>query len=690
MIREIVSLQASSEKEVYSQCSRTLQDVFRIFIRRMIMISSFIAQMISSQRSRSSIISMLKELQRIPKTTSETHVPGLNSNTSRLRWWAGRSDIGPGRHHVIIVGSSWIGPGWNSRGVVDFWWKTKGYWASGWASQVGLTSVEAAKRAGMGNGQNGHGLKRAWAKTGKDEPQNVRKSDRVRSLPLKFNDYILPSNKKYGIDKHVNYSKLSGNNMCFASNVNKSSEPKSFKEVVPDKNWIEAMNNEMKALFRNETWVLVDLPPNRKTIGCKWFCKFKYKSTGEIERYKARLVAKRFSQRDGIDFEETFSPVVKMVTIRCVISLFVHNNWLLFQLDVKNAFLYGDLYEDMYMDLPLGYYDPSETKSINDYSLFVKHDNDVNVSLSHEETDKVKRLSNVAAYQKLVGKLIYMLRVLRYLKQSPRTGSSGMEGMLPVLLYCDSTSAIQIAVNPVFHKNTKHFETDVHLVIEKVASGAISTVQKKHHSVQNNSLNHEEDDLEIDEPQSDIVPIRRSTRTRHAPDRMFLYIDAEEHELGDLGKPANYKAALLDPESEKWLNAMNVEMQPMKDNKVWVLVELPPNGKTVGSKWLFKKKIKMDGNVHTYKARLVAKGYTETPWIDYEETFSPVTDIRAIRILIAIAAYYDYEIWQMDVKTAFLNGYLNKEVYMERFPVPSRVSSEISSTTTLSREGKGI
>ncbi|GJZ30148.1 zinc finger, CCHC-type containing protein [Tanacetum coccineum] len=180
------------------------------------------------------------------------------------------------------------------------------------------------------------------------------------------------------------------------------------------------------------------------------------------------------------------------------------------------------------------------------------------------------------------------------------------------------------------------------------------------------SLNHEEDDLEIDEPQSDIIPIRRSTRTRRPTDRMCLYIDAEEHELGDLGEPANYKAALLDPESDKWLNAMNVEMQSMKDNEVWDLVDLPPNGKTIGSKWLFKKKTDMDGAVHTYKARLVAKGYTQTPGIDYEETFSPVADIRAIRILIAIAAYYDYEIWQMDVKTAFLNGYLSEEVYMEQ------------------------
>nr|GEV09298.1 hypothetical protein [Tanacetum cinerariifolium] len=116
---------------------------------------------------------------------------------------------------------------------------------------------------------------------------------------------------------------------------------------------------------------------------------------------------------------------------------------------------------------------------------------------------------------------------------------------------------------------------------------------------------------------------------------MCLYIDAEEHELGDLSEPANYKATLLDPESKKLLDAMNVEMQFMKYNDVWVLVELHPNARTVHSKWLFKKKTDMD-------------------------------DIRAIRIIIAIAAYYNYEIWKMDVKTAFLNGHLSEEVYMEQ------------------------
>nr|GEV50856.1 hypothetical protein [Tanacetum cinerariifolium] len=118
------------------------------------------------------------------------------------------------------------------------------------------------------------------------------------------------------------------------------------------------------------------------------------------------------------------------------------------------------------------------------------------------------------------------------------------------------------------------------------------------------SLNHKEDDQDIDEPQSDINHIRRSTRTRRALYHMCLYINAEEHELGDLGEPANYKVVLLDPESDKWLNSINVEMQSMKDNEVWELVDLPLDEKTIGHKWLLKRKTGMDGAVHTYKAHL--------------------------------------------------------------------------------------
>ncbi|GJT42114.1 retrovirus-related pol polyprotein from transposon TNT 1-94 [Tanacetum coccineum] len=144
--------------------------------------------------------------------------------------------------------------------------------------------------------------------------------------------------------------------------------------------------------------------------------------------------------------------------------------------------------------------------------------------------------------------------------------------------------------------------------------------------------------VELEEIQDEDTPPSENTS------KIPMKAEVEEHTLGDLNEPTNYKAALLDPKSDKWLDAINAEMQSMKDNQVWCLVDLPPNCKTVRSKWLFTKKIDMDGNVHTYKARLVAKVFTQTYRVDYEETFSPVADIRAIRILIAIAAFYDYEI----------------------------------------------
>ena len=109
---------------------------------------------------------------------------------------------------------------------------------------------------------------------------------------------------------------------------------------------------------------------------------------------------------------------------------------------------------------------------------------------------------------------------------------------------------------------------------------------------------------------------------------------------------------------------MKSEMDSMYHNNVWTLVDPPKGVKPVGCKWVFKKKTDMEGKVSTYKARLVAKGFTQRQGVDYEETFSPVAMVKSIRILLAIAAYYDYEIWQMDVKTAFLNGNLQEEVYM--------------------------
>ena len=109
---------------------------------------------------------------------------------------------------------------------------------------------------------------------------------------------------------------------------------------------------------------------------------------------------------------------------------------------------------------------------------------------------------------------------------------------------------------------------------------------------------------------------------------------------------------------------MDSKIQSMHQNQVWYLVNPLEGIVPIGCKWIFMKKIVADGQIDTFKARLVVKGYRQKQGVDYDETFSPIDMIKSTRILLAIAAHYNYEVWKMDVKTAFLNGNLEKEVYM--------------------------
>uniref|UniRef100_A0A2N9EVL3 CCHC-type domain-containing protein n=1 Tax=Fagus sylvatica TaxID=28930 RepID=A0A2N9EVL3_FAGSY len=178
----------------------------------------------------------------------------------------------------------------------------------------------------------------------------LRRSDRVRAPPAHLRDYS-----------------------CFSA-VLSLHEPHTYREACTNPLWQQAMTEELQALEKTHTWDLVDLPHGKSAIGCKWVYKIKTKSDGSIERYKARLVAKGYAQEYGIDYEETFAPVARITSVRSLLAIAAVHQWPLFQMDVKNAFLNGDLTEEVYMQAPPGYSDCPDKVCLLRRALVCSHD----------------------------------------------------------------------------------------------------------------------------------------------------------------------------------------------------------------------------------------------------------------------------------------------------------------------------
>ena len=141
-------------------------------------------------------------------------------------------------------------------------------------------------------------------------------------------------------------------------------EPPNYTVASKILEWQHAMASEFEALQRQHTWSLIPSSPNQNVIGCRWVYKIKRNTDGSVSRYKARLVAKGFHQQVGVDYDETFSPVVKPPTVHIILSLAAHHHWTLRQLDVSNAFLHGFLQEHVFMTQPLGFVDPNHPSHV--------------------------------------------------------------------------------------------------------------------------------------------------------------------------------------------------------------------------------------------------------------------------------------------------------------------------------------
>ncbi|KAK1667664.1 hypothetical protein QYE76_055823, partial [Lolium multiflorum] len=685
---------------------------------------------------------------------------------------------------------------------------------------------------------------------------------------------------------------------------NNDEDPATYEEAMmsPDSNkWQEAMKSEMGSMYDNKVWTLVDLPDSRKAVENKWIFKRKTDADGNVTVYKARLVAKGFRQIQGVDYDETFSPVAKLKSVRILLAIAAFFDYEIWQMDVKTAFLNGDIEEELYMVQPKGFVDPKNAnmvcklqrsiyglkqasrswnrrfdKVIKDFGFIQCHGeaciykkvsgssvaflilyvddilligNDIellssvkgylNKCFSMKDLgeaayilgikiyrDRSRRLiglsqstyldkilkkfrmdeskkgflpmlpgkvlsktqgpataeererMNQIPYASAVGSIIYqsdpgmehwtaVKNILKYLKRTKDMflcyggdqelvvtsytdaswntdpdDSKSQSGYVFILngaavSWCSSKQCTKAAAHPEKPKGGPKPDTDCYycngkghwkrncskyladlksgLVKKKKETAAFTLNRAPSKSVattpyelwfnkkpklsflkvwgceayvkklQPDKLEPKAEKCSSAVPEDVPVPPapvteeandndhetssevatepRRSTRERTTPDWYdpclnLMIVDNNDED------PATYEEAMMSPDSNKWQEAMKSEMGSMYDNKVWTLVDLPDSRKAVENKWIFKRKTDADGNITVYKARLVAKGFRQIQGVDYDETFSPVAKLKSVRILLAIAAFFDYEIWQMDVKTAFLNGDIEEELYM--------------------------
>ncbi|RVW89546.1 Retrovirus-related Pol polyprotein from transposon TNT 1-94 [Vitis vinifera] len=354
--------------------------------------------------------------------------------------------------------------------------------------------------------------------------------DRAREVLIpSIDDSTLPIALRKGVKRctdhpignYVTYEGLSPSYRAFATSLDDTQVPNTIQEAFKISEWKKAVQDEIDALEKNGTWTITDLPVGKRPVGCKWIFTIKYKADGSIKRFKARLVARGFTQSYGIDYQETFAPVAKLNTIRILLSLAVNQDWCLQQLDIKNAFLNGDLEEEVYMEIPPGFEGSmaknQETGMLGCKPIDTPMDSQKKLGIEKESTP-VDR----GRYQRLVGRLIYLshtrpdvgfamsaktenrdtevysdadwvgniidrqstsgycsfvsgnLVTWRSKKQSVVARSRAeCHEMLQMTLPMAYIGAISIAKNPVHHDRTKHVEIDRHFITEKVTSETV-------------------------------------------------------------------------------------------------------------------------------------------------------------------------------------------------------------------------
>ncbi|XP_010242510.1 PREDICTED: uncharacterized protein LOC104586844 [Nelumbo nucifera] len=303
----------------------------------------------------------------------------------------------------------------------------------------------------------------------------------------------------YPITHYVTYDNFSVKHRHFLASITAGREPTRFFEAMTDARWREAMRQEIQALEDNGTWTLEDLPPGKKAIECKWVYKIKYNSDGSVEKFKARLVVLGNTQVEGLDYNETFTPVDKMVTVRTFLAVAAAQHWELHQMDVNNVFLHGDFHEEVYMKPPSGFstYGTGKCPRIDHWDaalcvvrylkgrpgqgIFLRSDSDLQLCAYCDSDWDIP-----PSPRRLRNNILSPVPLSRLNNRSMATAScelKWLKGLLlslgishpqPIRLFCDNQAALHIAANPIFHERTKHIEVDCHFIHNELQASTIA------------------------------------------------------------------------------------------------------------------------------------------------------------------------------------------------------------------------
>ncbi|GJW00365.1 putative ribonuclease H-like domain-containing protein [Tanacetum coccineum] len=433
-------------------------------------------------------------------------------------------------------------------------------------------------------------------------------------------------------------------------------EPKNITQALQDKSWVEAMQEELLQFKLQKVWVLVDLPYGKK--------------------------------EEGIDYDKVFAPVARIEAIRLFLAFTSYMGFTVYQMDIKSAFLYGTIRDEVYVHQPPGFVDLDHPNKV--YKVFKalyglhqapracqdKYVVDIlkkfdfwsiRTATTPIESNKpmVKDEDgvhvNVHVYRSMISSLMYLT--------ASRPDIEPIDPNMP-----DLEDASDTLPNDGIFNGAYDDDEDVGAVADfnnmdnTIAVSPIPTlrIHKDHPKGQilgdpTSAVQTRGKIQKASSAQQALVSyIHKQNRTNHKDHQNCLFACFLSQE-----EPKTISQALKD---ESWVEAMQEELLQFKLQQVWILVDLPFGKKAIGTKWVFRNKRDERSIVVKNKARLVAQGHRQEEGIDYDEVFAPVARIEAIRLFLAFASYMGFLVYQMDVKSAFLYGTIEEEVYVHQPP----------------------